>query len=77
MKDDKERLPMVLDLEFELEEFVVLRADPERNAGMVTGILVRPGGFVRYGVTRANGQESDHFGCELRRVDEPTPEVLA
>lgn len=72
MKDEKEKTPVLVELDFQHGDFVALRIDPEGKVGMVTGIAFRPYG-MRYAVTFEKG-EQDHFACELRAADEPKPE---
>ena len=53
---------------FDLGATVYQRTAPEGEAGMVTGILARPGGVLLYLVTWGVGcceSETSHWECEL------------
>ena len=55
---------------YDFGDLVYLKVREERFAGMVTGIMLRPGS-VAYCVTWANGSETFHFAFELTAEYEP------
>lgn len=46
-------------------DVVYLRVRETANPGMITGVLVRPGPSVQYGVTWSDGHECYHYAEEL------------
>lgn len=52
-------------------DVVYLKVRTEKQPGMVTGIIVRPGGTT-YGVTWNTGLETNHYDFELSEVYEPS-----
>ena len=54
-----------LELAFQLGDIVFLRVCEERDAGMVTGICLRPDNTVIYYVSWGSGGESGHYAIEL------------
>lgn len=60
-----------VEIEYDTEDIVYLRTDPERLPRMVVGVLLTPIG-VMY-LLRMGGEDvTDHYGCEIttdRTVD--------
>lgn len=54
-----------IETDYWIEDIVYLKVNPERMPGMITGISIKPGGSVIYGVSWGDGSEDFHYACEM------------
>lgn len=58
---------MKIETEFDIEEIVILKTDPEKYERIITNITINPNGVPRYSIS-CGEKDSSHYEFEIERL---------